>query len=228
MSLRGQAVEGGGGRVDVRRPRPQERLARLDQPHGDDEAVVGLVEAGGGAELTQMRERRVQLVQRGDEIRLVRRSVEGIDVVALAEHPFGAGRELSHVVERDPRLEQTRQPGARAACGPASAPAASPIPPAPAGAVASPPSHSSHRRARSISAAEPVELLERGVDAGLDGELAQEPSREAVDGADGRVVEGVEGARDGGGLGGAGRRRLRAPLELLAHTSDAARRPPSR
>ena len=78
-------------------------------------------------------------------------------------------------------------------------------------------SHSSQRRAALDLGGEPVELLERRVDAGLDGELAQQATGEAVDGADGRVVEGVEGALDG-----VGARRSRAP-HAAARASNSSR-----
>ena len=61
-----------------------------------------------------------------------------------------------------------------------------------------------------------VELLERRVDAGLDRELAQQAPGEAVDGADGRVVESVERALDDRGARGVAAGALRQPLELLA------------
>ena len=64
--------------------------------------------------------------------------------------------------------------------------------------------------------AEPVELLERRVDAGLDGELAQQPAGEPVDGADGRVVQRVERRLDRRRRGRARRSAVRKPLELLA------------
>ena len=144
-----------------------------------------------------------QSLQRAAEVRLGEQLDLRVEVVALAEHALGTHGERPQPVESHARAQEASEslPG-RPHGGIGGGELAEPLLPQPATLEVRP---------------EGVELLERRVHAGLDGELAQQTAGEPVDGADGRVVERVERALDdrrtrrvSGGL-------TRQPLELLAY-----------
>ena len=126
----------------------------------------------------------------------------GVEVVALAEHALGAHGERPQPVEPHARAQEASEPLPRRSHGGiADGELAEPLLPQPAALEVRP---------------EGVELLERRVHAGLDGELAQQTAGEPVDGADGRVVERVERALDDRRARGVSGGLPRQPFELLA------------
>ena len=198
-------------RVEVARGRrlPQEHFAGLDQGESGDVAVVARVAAGGGAVVAQAIEQLGQPRQLGGKVGSLHRSRNGVDVVAFAEHAPRAGRQRVHVVELHAGAQQARQPAPRVGLtgyaltrviptGVGFVPADGAV----VGLVCDAARHLGQPLVPQAGAldlgAQRVELLECRIDAGLDGELAQQSAGEAVDGADGGVVERVERCLDGG------------------------------
>ena len=173
-----------------------------------------MIAAGRQAELLQAAQGAAERLGAGGEVRLGRHLLERIDVVPLAEDATRADRQLAQVVEPHAGSQQTRDRDAGAAAVirvPRGEPSQPLLPEAGALEVG----------------AEAVELFEGGIDARLHGELAQQAAGEPVDGADGRVVEGIQGGPHG--LGGGASRPV--PERPAARTprgcAGAARRRPS-
>ena len=172
--LDGEGEERGGELVDVVR-RPLRQLATgVDQRRGGEAALVVGRAARDRAEGRQPVQCRDKLRERRLEVRLGQRRRLRVEVVALAEDPPGAHGERPQPLEPHAGAQQARQPApGRPRRRVARGELAEPLLPQAAALEVRP---------------ERIELLERGVHPGLDRELAQQPAREPVDGADGRVV----------------------------------------